>query len=179
MNITKDELLQRVRHSLLFEKKPIECPYDLLRFPFGFKRVSGEAFLIAKLLRPSVTEEGMSYLPKNEIVKSVMDWAEVNGFACSYDDYSLGRDCFTFYSKTHNMNRLRTYLDCMSYLLDRENAPKECVLFMPTTRQEFMNDLISDRCWMILHGPDKGNFEGPVIRYNDRVFYFIDAKIEY
>ncbi|SRR6266536_3611048 len=94
--ITKDQLLKYVEDSLLFDK-PVECSFELLRFPFGFRRVSGEEYLITKLLRPSVTEEIMSYLPKDEIVKNIIDWSKENGFACCYNgDYSMN-DSFTFY----------------------------------------------------------------------------------
>jgi hypothetical protein len=115
MNITKDELLQRVRHSLLFEKKPIECPYDLLRFPFGFKRVSGEAFMFAQLIRPSITEESMSYAPKRQIIQNVLDWAKENGFVCFYNGDTSMADPFTFrgllnqLTLIHNLRKLRFF----------------------------------------------------------------------
>lgn len=81
MSITKDELLCRVNHSLLFDQ-PIECSFDMLRFAFGFKRVSGVDFMLAKLLKPSVTEEQMSYLPNHEICSNILSWSKENGFAC-------------------------------------------------------------------------------------------------
>lgn len=96
LNISKEVLLTQVTQNLLVNR-PVECSFDLLRFAFGFRRVPGEEFMIAKLLRPSVTEESMSYLPKQEIIKNIIDWAKENGFACCYNgNYSMS-DSFTFY----------------------------------------------------------------------------------
>lgn len=97
LNVSKEELLRRTTNSLLYENKPIEWPFDMLRFAFGFKRVDGKEYLITKLFRPSATEEDMSYLPKQEIIQNVIDWAKENGFACCYNgNYSMN-DSFTFY----------------------------------------------------------------------------------
>lgn len=95
-HITKDQLLKYVNDSLLFDK-PVECSFELLRFAFGFKRISGEEFMITKLFRPSVTEESMSYLHKDEIVDNVLDWAKENGFACWYNGKYSINDSFTFH----------------------------------------------------------------------------------
>lgn len=75
LNISKDALLAQVTQNLLVDR-PVECSFDLLRFAFGFRRVPGEEFMLAKLFRPSVTEESMSYLPKHEIIQNILDWAK-------------------------------------------------------------------------------------------------------
>lgn len=93
---TKERLLSHVMGSL-FRNTPVECSLEFLMLPFGFKRVSGEEYLIKKLLRPSATEESMPYLPKDEIIKNVISWAGENGIACCYNgNYSMN-DSFTFY----------------------------------------------------------------------------------
>lgn len=95
MKLTKEEVLRRVTQSLVVEDKPIEWSFDLLRFPFGFKRVSTEVALFGYLFGKS--EEDLSYSPKDEIISNVLKWAEENGFACCYNGNYTLRDTFTFY----------------------------------------------------------------------------------
>lgn len=93
MNITKEQLLQRIKDSLLYEKKPIECPFRYLRFAFGFKRVPGEVVLFALALQPSRTEEDLSYPPNHVIIENIHKWSAEHGFSCHYDHFS---DSFTW-----------------------------------------------------------------------------------
>lgn len=91
--ISRSRMLSFIQDSLN-NGKPAHISYELCRHPFGFKRVDGIEFMLTKLLKPSVTEEQMSYLPKHEVIDNVRYWSETNGIACYYDVIS---DEFIFY----------------------------------------------------------------------------------
>lgn len=94
MNITKEQLLSRVTSSLLADT-PVECSFHLLRFAFGFTRISTEVALFGHIL--GKTEENLSWAPKHKIIQNVIDWANENGVSCYYTGHvSPLRDTFIF-----------------------------------------------------------------------------------
>jgi hypothetical protein len=99
---SKQDILERIRRSLN-DDKPIVWEYGYLKHPFGFTRVDGKAFLITKLIRPSITEEDMSYARPNEIIENVKKWSDENGIYCNYD---YMRDEFTFWGYHTNPNSI-------------------------------------------------------------------------
>lgn len=84
--ITKDQLLNYLNNHFAHSSKPMSCTLELLRHPFGFKRVDGVEFMLTKLLKPSITEEIMSYQTDAEIIRRAQEWGKENGFVCYFDD---------------------------------------------------------------------------------------------
>ncbi len=58
---------------------PVSFEWKQLKHPFGqFKRVSGQDYMLAKLMRSTITEEDLSYIPDYEIKKNIMAFGKEN-----------------------------------------------------------------------------------------------------
>lgn len=84
-SIDKDRLLEVVKNSILYHKKPVSASYDILEWPFGFVRKSGEEIMYTQLLFPSRTEEQICMLPKHRIIENINNWCEEHGFLGNFD----------------------------------------------------------------------------------------------
>lgn len=90
--MTKAEILAIIRN----ESNPVAFDYSDLRKTFGFVRMSGEDFLLLKIIRPSMTEESASYLPDNQIRSNIEIFAEANNL---YSAYNYHTDRYIFETK--------------------------------------------------------------------------------
>lgn len=86
-SITKEDLLRRVKDSLLYDKKPIAASYDMLKFAFGFVRKSGEEIMFTQLLFPSRTEEQICMLPRYKVIENINNWRREHGFIGYFDEF--------------------------------------------------------------------------------------------
>jgi hypothetical protein len=86
-SITKEDLLKRVKDSLLYDKKPVAATYKILEFAFGFVRKSGGEIMYTQLLFPSRTEEMICMLPRYKVIENINSWCRENGFIGHFDEF--------------------------------------------------------------------------------------------
>lgn len=72
---TREFILKHVNHGL---GNVIQVPFAELRREFGFKRASGDALLIARILKPSKSEEELQMDSDVEIHISIRNWCDDN-----------------------------------------------------------------------------------------------------
>lgn len=83
-SISKEDLLSQISRAYCVDNKPIACSFDMLKLTFGFNRVSGIAFMFNQVFFKK-TEEEMSLLPRDQIMKNIDDWCIEMGILYSYD----------------------------------------------------------------------------------------------
>lgn len=87
--LSKEIILQEVTGC----SNPVCFQFKCLRFPFGYKRVDGFSLMVSQLITPSKTEESLSFLSNDEILRNIALWSIENGLEGFYEDYS---DQYTF-----------------------------------------------------------------------------------
>ncbi|WP_315823018.1 hypothetical protein [Paraflavitalea speifideaquila] len=80
--ITKEEIMNRMLMRL---GRPFVVPYDHLRYEFGFRRMPGEQIMLAKLVKPSASEDELQISPDYEVHESIRKWAMDNRVECRYE----------------------------------------------------------------------------------------------
>jgi hypothetical protein len=76
------------------------------------------------------------------------------------------------------MNTIIRWLETLERQLNKQDAPMNCVIEMPTDKETFMHDIKGD-WWLLCWGEDKEGFDGIVLRCNGRKYFILEAKIDY
>lgn len=91
-NIPFEKIEEEIFFSL-FNNRPIVYPFELLRFAFGFKRMSGLAVTFKMALTGKSETEAQILPNDNDIRNNIENWAKQKRYFC---EYNPNIDSYTF-----------------------------------------------------------------------------------